>query len=228
HSITHDLRNPMGAIKGFVEFLIKELPGPINSAQKKMLISIDRASFRLLGMINNMLDIAKMEAGKMDIKIEKFSVEDMAERVIDLMESLGQRKRIKFLVASDGDMEYEGDSGLIERVFINLIGNAIKFTPEDGTITLGFKDDGKNLVAYVQDTGDGIPSEYVEKIFDKFEQVKGQSAGGTGLGLTISKYVAEAHLGRIWAESEMGKGAKFIFSLPKNLSKDENGNVIIV
>jgi len=227
HSITHDLRNPMGAVKGFVEFLLKEMPGPINAAQRKMLISIDRASFRLLGMINNMLDIAKMEAGKMDIKIEKFSVGDMAQRVMDLMESLGQRKRIKFEVACDGDVEYEGDSGLIERVFVNLIGNAIKFTPEDGTITLGFKDDGKNLIAYVRDTGDGIPSEYVEKIFEKFEQVKGQSAGGTGLGLTISKYVAVSHLGKIWAESEIGKGAKFIVSLPKKLSKDENGNVII-
>jgi two-component system, NtrC family, sensor histidine kinase KinB len=228
HSITHDLRNPMGAVKGFVEFLLKEMPGPINAAQRKMLISIDRASFRLLGMINNMLDIAKMEAGKMEIKIEKFSLQAMAGNVIDLMESLGQRKRIKFEVVSDGDMEYEGDAGLIERVFINLIGNAIKFAPEDGTIMLGFKDDGKNLVAYVEDTGDGIPPEYVKKVFEKFEQVKGQSAGGTGLGLTISKYVAEAHLGKIWAESEPGKGAKFIFSLPKNLSKDENGNVIIL
>ncbi|MCG2725282.1 MAG: ATP-binding protein [Elusimicrobia bacterium] len=227
HSITHDLRNPMGAIKGFVEFLLKELPGPITVAQRKMLISIDRASFRLLGMINNMLDIAKMEAGKMDIKIEKFSVGDMASRAIDLMESLGKRKKIKFEISSDGNVDYEGDSGLIERVFVNLIGNAIKFTPEEGIITIGFKDDEKNIVAYVQDTGDGIPSEYVEKIFDKFEQVKGQNAGGTGLGLTISKHVVTAHLGKIWAESEMGKGAKFIFSLPKNLAKDENGNVII-
>lgn len=226
HSITHDLRNPMGAIKGFVEFLLKELPGPITDAQRKMLVSIDRASFRLLGMINNMLDIAKMEAGKMEIKIEKFSVGDMVQRVVDLMESLGKRKNIRFKISSDGDMMFDGDSGLIERVFINLVGNSIKFTPEDGTITLGFKDDGKNLVAYVQDTGDGIPSEYTDKVFEKFEQVKGQSAGGTGLGLTISKYVADAHLGTIWLESDVGKGAKFIFSFPKNLFKDENGNVV--
>ncbi len=226
HSITHDLRNPMGAIKGFVEFMIKEIPGPVNEAQKKMLISIDRASFRLLGMINNILDVAKMEAGKMEIKLAPVNLREVAARVIELMESLGQRKHIKFEIEGPDQLFVNADSGLMERMFTNLIGNAIKFTPDNGVITTGMRDDGGQISAWVRDTGDGIPPEYLDKVFEKFEQVKGQKAGGTGLGLTICKYVAAAHLGKIWAESEPGSGAKFIFSVPKDLDKDLSGKVI--
>lgn len=215
HSITHDLRNPMGAIKGFVEFMIKEIPGPVNEAQKKMLVSIDRAAFRLLGMINNILDAAKMEAGKMELKLTEMNLREVAARVIELMESLGQRKQIKFQIEGPEQLLITADSGLMERMFTNLIGNSIKFTPENGTITIGMSDGGDSIQAWVRDTGDGIPPEYLDKVFEKFEQVKGQKAGGTGLGLTICKYVAEAHKGRIWAESDPGKGAKFVFSIPK-------------
>lgn len=218
HSITHDLRNPMGAIKGFVEFMLKEIPGPVNEGQRKMLISIDRAAFRLLGMINNILDAAKMEAGKMELKLAPVNLREVALRVVELMESLGQRKQIKFQVEGPEQLVVNADSGLMERMFTNLIGNAIKFTPENGVITAGMAEDGENVRVWVQDTGDGIPPEYLDKVFEKFEQVKGQKAGGTGLGLTICKYVAEAHKGRIWAESEPGKGARFVFSIPRALS----------
>ncbi|HBA61387.1 MAG TPA: hypothetical protein DCZ92_11345 [Elusimicrobia bacterium] len=227
HSITHDLRNPMGAIKGFVEFLVKEIPGPVNAAQKKMLISIDRAAFRLLGMINNILDVAKVEAGKMEVKLAPVNLRETAMRVIELMESLGQRKQLRFELEGDKELVVSADVGLMERMFTNLIGNAIKFTPENGVITTGMTDDGKNITAWVRDTGDGIPPEYLSKIFEKFEQVKGQKAGGTGLGLTICKYVAAVHQGKIWVESEPGKGAKFIFSIPKGLDKNEAGQVIV-
>ncbi len=225
HSITHDLRNPMGAIKGFVEFMIKEIPGPVNEAQKKMLISIDRASFRLLGMINNILDVAKMEAGKMEIQIAPVNMREVAARVIELMESLGQRKHIRFEIEGPAVLTVKADAGLMERMFTNLIGNAIKFTPENGVITAGMQSDGKVFTGWVRDTGDGIPAEYLSKVFEKFEQVKGQKAGGTGLGLTICKYVAAAHQGKIWAESEPGKGAKFVFSFPEGLTKDIQGKV---
>ncbi|MBI4655996.1 MAG: HAMP domain-containing protein [Elusimicrobia bacterium] len=226
HSITHDLRNPMGAIKGFVEFLLKEIPGPVTEAQKKILVSIDRASFRLLGMINNILDIAKMEAGKMELKFEETSVKEVASRALDLMESLVKRKNIRLVLDSAGNAVAPVDAGLIERVFMNLIGNAIKFTPENGSITLTLMENGEVITASVEDTGDGIPPEYLSKVFEKFEQVKGQKVGGTGLGLTICKYVVEAHLGRIWVESELGKGAKFSFTIPKNLAKNEHGKVV--
>lgn len=227
HSITHDLRNPMGAIKGFVEFMIKEVPGPVNEAQKKMLVSIDRAAFRLLGMINNILDIAKMEAGKMELKLAPLNAAETARRVMELLESLGQRKRIKFVLDAPAPVALQADAGLMERMFTNLIGNALKFAPESGVITIGIGEDGENLIAFVADNGDGIPLEYLGKIFEKFEQVKGQKAGGTGLGLTICKHIAAAHLGRIWAESVPGKGAKFIFTVPKGLKKDEFGKLFV-
>ncbi|OGR79872.1 MAG: hypothetical protein A2X32_00210 [Elusimicrobia bacterium GWC2_64_44] len=227
HSITHDLRNPMGAIKGFVEFMLKEIPGPVNEAQKKMLVSIDRAAFRLLGMINNILDSAKMEAGKMEIGLAPVNLRDVASRVNSLLESLGQRKHITFALEGAEQLVVSADAGLMERMFTNLIGNAIKFTPDNGTITTGLSDDGDHVTAWVRDTGDGIPAEYLSKVFEKFEQVKGQKAGGTGLGLTICKYVATAHLGKVWAESEPGKGAKFLFTFPKHLAKDGTGRVVV-
>jgi signal transduction histidine kinase len=217
----------MGAVKGFVEFLLKEIPGPINEAQRKMLISIDRASFRLLGMINNILDIAKMEAGKMDVKLAPVNVSETAKRIIDLLESLGQRKKIKFVLDAPGPVTLDVDGVMLERMFTNLIGNAVKFAPENGVITVHIEEDAEELTAYVGDNGDGIPLEYLDKIFEKFEQVKGQKAGGTGLGLTICKHIAAAHLGRIWVESEVGKGAKFIFTVPKGLVKDESGKVLL-
>lgn len=226
HSITHDLRNPVSAIKGFSEFLLKEIAGPINQNQRNMIISIDRAAFRLLGMINNILDIAKMEAGKMEIVLSSFNVVETIHRCIDLMKILGEKKNIKFIVDAPTEIMVSADVGLIERVYINLIGNAIKFTPENGTITVGALIDGDNIKSWVEDTGDGIPLDYIDKIFEKFEQVKGQKGGGTGLGLTICKYIVEAHLGKIWAEWRPNKGAKIVFSFPLNLSKDEFGRTV--
>ncbi|MBI4057497.1 MAG: HAMP domain-containing protein [Elusimicrobia bacterium] len=214
-SITHDLRNPMGAIRGFLEFLLKEIPGPLNPQQKKMIESIDRASFRLLAMINNILDIAKMEAGKMDLKLISCSVTEVATRMIELMESLARRKNIHLEVHAVGPVSLVVDEGLLERVFTNLLGNAIKFTPEDGKVKIHVEDRADAVLCCVEDSGEGIPAEFVQTIFDKFIQVKTQKTGGTGLGLTICKYVVEAHGGKIWAESAVGKGSKFFFSLPK-------------
>jgi signal transduction histidine kinase len=215
----------MGAVKGFVEFLLKEIPGPINDAQRKMLVSIDRASFRLLGMINNILDIAKMEAGKMDLRLAPVNLGETGKRIIELLGSLGQRKNIKFVLDVPAPVVVEADGLLMERMFTNLIGNAVKFAPENGTITVHASEDAEKVTGWVGDDGDGIPLEYRDKIFEKFEQVKGQKAGGTGLGLTICKHIATAHLGTIRVESEPGKGAKFIFTVPKGLKKDEDGRV---
>ena len=222
HSITHDLRNPMGAIKGFVEFMLKEIPGPLTDAQKKMLISMDRAAFRLLGMINNILDIAKMEAGKMEINIGETDLAEVARKSAELMESLASKKKITFEILADSPYVIACDAQLIERVFINLIGNAVKFTPENGKITIGMKKDREWFYGWVEDTGEGLPKDYVDKVFEKFEQVKGQKAGGTGLGLTICKHITKAHLGDIWAEQEDGKGARFVFKIPIGLKKYED------
>jgi len=226
HSITHDLRNPVSAIKGFAEFLLKEIAGPLNQNQRNMILSIDRASFRLLGMVNNILDIAKIEAGKMEVNISRFNVYELVKKCIELMSSLALKKNISFVIDGEKNIEISADANLIERVYINLIGNAIKFTPQDGRITIGFLIKDDKFRSWVEDTGEGIPLEYIDRIFSKFEQVKGQKVGGTGLGLTISKHIIEAHLGKIWAEYRPNMGAKFVFEFPMDLKKNEFGKIL--
>ncbi|MCS7227760.1 MAG: ATP-binding protein, partial [Endomicrobia bacterium] len=220
HSITHDLRNPMTSIRGFIKFLSDGVAGPVNEQQKKMLETMDRASFKLLNMINDILDIAKLEAGKMELIMEKVNLVKVIQSVLELQQPQYERKNIKVIFTPpQQEILIDADGKLLERVYINLIGNAIKFTPEGGTITVGIKVNNDNTIeSYVQDTGEGIPKEYQEKIFEKFGQVKNKTKGGTGLGLTICKYIIEAHKGKIWVESEIGHGAKFIFTLPQTQS----------
>ncbi|MCS7231378.1 MAG: ATP-binding protein [Elusimicrobiota bacterium] len=216
HSITHDLRNPMTSIRGFIKFLLDGTAGEINEQQKKILETIDRASFKLLNMINDILDIAKLEAGKMEVMLEEVNITKIISSVIELLQPQYERKNIKLIFNPQKDsIKVLVDPKLIERVYINLIGNAIKFTPEEGTIKVDVYESENYLESFVEDTGEGIPKEYLDKIFEKFGQVKNKSKGGTGLGLTICKYIIELHKGKIWVESEVGKGSKFIFRLPK-------------
>ncbi len=217
HSITHDLRNPMTSLRGFIKFLYDGVGGPINEQQKKMLETMDRASFKLLNMINDILDIAKLEAGKLELNLEKISLIQIINSVKELLHPQYTRKNIKLMfdIQQNKDIVIYADDKLLERVYINLIGNAIKFTPEGGEITVGVEENEFSVISYVKDTGEGVPKEYLDKIFEKFSQVKAKSRGGTGLGLTICKYIIEAHKGKIWVESELGKGSKFSFELPK-------------
>lgn len=216
HSITHDLRNPVTSIRGFLKFLIDGIGGPINDKQKKMLDTMSRASERLIGLINDILDTAKLESGRLEINPVLMDIKAVAHRAIDLAEPLALRKEIKLVLDTKKDFpEITGDPDLLERAFNNLLGNALKFTPDKGQITIKLEDLGKEIKVSVIDTGEGIPEDYITKIFDKFQQVVGQHRGGTGLGLTICKHIAEAHGGRIWVESKLGEGSKFIFTLPK-------------
>jgi PAS domain S-box-containing protein len=219
HSITHDLRNPMTSIRGFIKFLLDGTVGELNAQQKKMLETMDRASFRLLGMINDILDIAKLEAGKMELDLKTNDIVKIVKSVSEVMQPQYERKKISLeIIPTKPEIVAKIDSNFIERVFINLIGNAIKFTPENGKITVGLEEQEDKIVCFVQDTGEGIPQEHLTTVFEKFGQVKNKSKGGTGLGLTICKHVVEAHGGKIWVESVYGHGAKFIFYIPKNLN----------
>lgn len=222
HSITHDLRNPMTSIRGFLKFLIDGIAGPVNEQQKKMLETMDRASNRLMTLINDILDNAKLEAGRMALTLNEFDMRFIAQRTLDIAEGQALKKQIALSIDAPAELpKIKGDIELLERVITNLVGNALKFTPEGGKITVKIEEDGEMIRTSVIDTGEGIPPEYIDKIFDKFQQVAGQRRGGTGLGLTICKHVVEAHLGRIWAESKLGEGSKFIFTVPKNLKMSD-------
>ena len=225
HSITHDLRNPMTSIRGFLRFLIDGVAGPMNDQQKKMLDTMDRASNRLLSLINDILDIAKLESGRMTLTLSETDLPVLTKRMLEILESQATKKSIQLEVSSPENLpKMYADPDLLERVFTNLVGNSLKFTPENGKIIVKFEEAIEGSKDFIKvsviDSGEGIPSEYLDKIFDKFQQVAGQKKGGTGLGLTICKHIVEAHLGRIWAESVIGRGSSFIFLLPKNLTSD--------
>lgn len=218
HSITHDLRNPLTAIRGFIRLFQSGQTGSTNEIQTKMLGTMDKASLRLLTMVNDILDLARLDSGRLALHLDTFHAADVASRVIDLFapQALGMKVHLK-LDVPETLPEIRADSNLIERVFTNLIGNATKFTPEGGTITARIRDEADVLRCDVTDTGEGIPPDYLNKVFDKFRQVEGNYKGGAGLGLTICKRIIEAHGGRIWVESVVGQGASFIFTIPKNV-----------
>lgn len=219
HSITHDLRNPMTSIRGFLKFLIDGVAGPLTPEQKKMLDTMNRASLRLLTLINDILDNAKLEAGRMVLNLSDVDLRIIAQKNLEMSEGTALKKLIKLgLDCPENFPKIHCDADLIERVFSNLLGNALKFTPENGSINIKIKDNSDSVEVAIVDSGEGIPPEYLIKIFDKFQQVAGQRKGGTGLGLAICKHIVEAHFGKIWVESKLGEGARFIFSLPRNLT----------
>ncbi|MDX6770285.1 MAG: ATP-binding protein [Elusimicrobiota bacterium] len=225
HYITHDLRNPLGSAIGFLDLLLKGTAGVLNPDQHAIVSSIKRSSSRLMGMINNILDIAKMESGRVRLALKETSLAGIAGRSIAILESLAKQKDISVHLVAIEEFSINADADMLERVFTNLLGNAIKYTPEKGTITVSIVDDGPNVKCCVEDSGEGIPPEYIDRVFEKFEQVQNNRRGGTGLGLTITRFFVESHLGRIWVESEVDRGSRFYFTIPKNLVADADGEV---
>ncbi len=222
HSITHDLRNPMTSIRGFLKFLIDEVAGPTTESQRRMLGIIDRSSFRLLTLINDILDIAKLESSQLVLKVSETDLKYTAQKAMELSEGIALKKEISVaLDCPDNLPRVIADAELLERVFSNLLNNALKFTPEQGTVTIRLREAANAIEATVEDTGEGIPPEDVGRIFDKFYQVAGQNRAGTGLGLTICRHIVEAHLGKIWVESALGRGSRFIFAIPKDLTPEK-------
>jgi len=229
-SITHDLRSPMTSIRGFLEVLLGGSAGELSGQQKEFLGIIDNSSKRLLDMINDILDVAKLESGRMDLMLEEVDFNEMICKILKELQPLVSKGKISLVSQGLDDLQkVMADYSLIERVIINLVGNAIKFTPPEKNITILGENLEDKIKISIIDTGEGIPSDYVEKVFDKFQQVTQgkKKRKGTGLGLTICRYVIESHKGKIWAESEFGKGSTFTFWIPKNLRKDDNGEVIV-
>jgi NtrC-family two-component system sensor histidine kinase KinB len=225
HYITHDLRNPLGSAIGFLDLLLKGTAGVLNADQQNIVSSVRRSTTRLMGLINNILDIAKMESGRLRLQLKTTSLAGIAGRSIGILEQLAKAKRLSVHLVAVEEFSVQADADMLERVFTNLLGNAIKYTPEGGTITIALSDDGGAIRCRVEDTGEGIPPDYLDRVFEKFEQVQGNRKGGTGLGLTISRFFVEAHLGRLWVESQVGKGSSFIFTVPKNLVAADDGGV---
>src|SRR5262245_4491409 len=218
-NVSHQLRTPLTAIKGSVDLLLREVPGSLNEKQTHYLSRLRSNTQHLAGLINDLLDLSRIEAGKVELKAARISLGGLVHEVVETLRPVAAERSIALeATVPEVSALVWADRDKVTQVLMNLIGNAIKFTPPHGHIAVVTTRNGSEWVKVsVADTGPGIPAEEREKIFDKFYQVAAQGAQkpkGTGLGLAISKSLVELHGGKIWVESEPNHGSVFSFSLP--------------
>jgi signal transduction histidine kinase len=218
-NVSHELRTPLTAIKGAVDLLLREVPGPLNENQTHHLSRVRSNTQHLAGLINDLLDLSKIEEGKIELDAGRVSLGGLLHEVMETVKPIAAEKPV--LLEVDVPMPSVlvwADRDKITQVLMNLIGNAIKFTPSDGRVSVSAANDHRGWVRVsIHDAGPGIPASEQEKIFEKFYQVTsdgGPKPKGTGLGLAISKSLVELHGGKIWVESEEGRGSTFSFILP--------------
>lgn len=221
-TVSHELRTPLTSIKEGVSIVSDGTAGEINENQRRFLSIAEKNIDRLARLIGDLLDVSRIEAGRLEIKRELVDVVNLAQEVVNTLRPRADDKGIilEALLPTSFPQIY-ADPDKITQVLANLVDNAIKFTDEGGRITIQAEEKNEHIEVSVTDTGRGIPPEELDEVFDKFKQVGRRAGGGpagTGLGLSISKSIIEAHGGKIWAQSDLGKGSKFAFSLPKWLS----------
>jgi len=216
-SMSHELRTPMNAVLGYTRMLLMNVYGELPEKVRDVHGRIDKSGRHLLGLINDVLDFSKIEAGQLALTINPYSIKDVVQTVVSSTQSLATEKNLALKVTVPVDLPAaSGDERRISQVLLNLVGNAIKFT-DSGEVRIDVAATDGAFEVSVADTGPGIAVADQEKIFEEFRQAEGSGAqrkGGTGLGLAIAKRIVELHRGKIWVESEVGKGSKFTFTLP--------------
>jgi signal transduction histidine kinase/CheY-like chemotaxis protein/HAMP domain-containing protein len=229
-NMSHELRTPLNAIIGFAEILRDGVCGELTDTQKSAVIDIYESGKHLLQMINDILDLSKVEAGKMELQSEEFSLVTAIEEIHSIVKDMVNKKglNITFSVPDELPNAY-ADQIKFKQIMYNLLSNAIKFTPQGG-IEVNVAYDDSQFTISVADTGIGIDPEYQEVIFDEFKQLDSSQSRqyeGTGLGLTLTKRLVELHNGKIWVESGgLGKGSKFLFTIPRRHAEIEAYKVI--
>jgi len=219
-SMSHEFRTPLNAIIGFSELMATGLSGPLTDQQKEHVTDIFTSGQHLLSLVNDILDLSKVEAGKMELEMKEFNIKRLVETSIALFNEKVYKQSLQMTFEIARGLETMiGDERKIKQVLFNLVGNAVKFTPAGGIIKVEvtLTDDKEFLKYSVRDTGIGISTEDQNKLFKPFEQIDSRLTRkykGTGLGLSLCKQLVELHGGRIWVESETGKGSNFIFVIP--------------
>jgi PAS domain S-box-containing protein len=216
-SMSHELRTPLNAIMGFSDLLAEEIPGELNSKQKRFVNHIKQGSTHLLQLINDILDLSKIEAGQLELRCEDFQIKDALPEVLSTIQPLAMAKNIQVNQNFEIDSQVYADRVRFKQILYNLLSNAVKFTPNSGQITIDCREEGNSVCISVADSGVGIRAEDHAVIFEEFRQVEGPDGStqeGTGLGLSITKRLVEQQGGRISLESELGKGSRFTFTLP--------------
>lgn len=216
-SMSHELRSPLHTIIGFSELLAEGLEGPLNDKQKRFIQHIQRDSQHLLTLINDILDLSKIEAGRLEFHIEALSLQPLIEETVSSVAPQAEVKSIAIETRIHAGLDAWADRVRVHQLLLNLLSNAIKFTPTSGRILVEALPYEQQIAIRVTDTGIGVPAEHLESIFDVFYQVSATTKGvreGTGLGLAICRRLIEQMGGRIWVESHPGEGSRFTFTLP--------------
>jgi two-component system sensor histidine kinase GlrK len=217
-SMSHELRTPLTSIKEGTNLLLEGIGGEVQEKQKRLLSIIAEESNRLIDLVNSLLDLSRMDAGMMEYRFDKADIIPLIHKAVMEIEPLAMAKGIDLEIGAVNDLpSVKMDSERMLQVLRNLIGNAVKFTPQKGRVKISSRIIGENLEVSVIDTGPGIPEEDLATVFEKFYQASHTGSykiKGTGLGLAIVKHIIAAHGGRIWVESEQGLGSSFIFALP--------------
>jgi signal transduction histidine kinase/CheY-like chemotaxis protein len=217
-SMSHELRTPLNAIIGFSEVLLDRLFGDLNAKQEEYLQDVLESGRHLLSLINDILDLSKVEAGRMELEVGRFALPEILENGLTMVRERAGRHGIALSLDADPAIDViEADERKVKQVVFNLLSNAVKFTPDGGQVGIRARLDDAGVRITVWDTGIGIAPENQGRIFEEFQQVGGvymEKREGTGLGLALAKKFVELHGGQIWVESEAGQGSRFTFTLP--------------
>lgn len=227
-NMSHELRTPLNAIIGFSDVLSEQIYGPLNPSQQSCVNDVMESGQHLLSLVNDILDLAKIESGTMDMEWETVDLAALIARLVQMSRERAVRQGIRLRADVCPSLTgVRGDERRLKQLLYNFISNALKFTPGGGEIVVAARSDGENVVVSVSDTGVGIPASEQEKVFESFYQVdstltKGKQ--GTGLGLALVRKIAELHEGKVWVESEPGQGSTFFMEwqgCPANQPADE-------
>jgi signal transduction histidine kinase len=216
-NMSHELRTPLNAILGYTELILDNIYGEAPDKMRTVLERVQANGKHLLGLINDVLDLSKIEAGQLVLSLNDYSVKDMMQGVYVAVEPLAGNKKLGFILEVPQDLpRARGDERRLSQVLLNLVGNAIKFT-DTGEIAMKASVTNGSYTVAVRDTGPGIAEADRTKIFEEFKQSESaqtRAKGGTGLGLSIAKRIVEMHGGRLWVESSLGSGSTFFFTVP--------------
>ena len=216
-NMSHELRTPLNAIIGFSQVLREGLFGEVNAKQEEYLEDILTSANHLLALINDVLDLSKVEAGQVQLELAPFSLEDALERGISMVREQATKNGVQVMLHANGGVGIvTGDERRVRQVIFNLLSNAVKFTSTGGSVDVTATRANGEVRVSVADTGSGIDADDLDRIFEEFQQTEAgaRQHEGTGLGLALSRRFVEMHGGRIWCDSEVGKGSTFVFTLP--------------
>jgi signal transduction histidine kinase/DNA-binding response OmpR family regulator len=225
-SMSHELRSPLHTIIGFTELLADEIEGPLNEKQKRFAAHIQRDSQYLLTLINDILDLSKIEAGRIELRVETFGARELVEEALGMVRPQAEAKELALENRADPDLRLEADRMRSKQVLLNLLTNAVKFTPSGGRVRVEAEATGSCGAIAVVDTGMGVPAELRERIFEVFYQRPGSA--GTGLGLAIARRLVERQGGSIGVEDEPGGGSRFTFTLPLAAGTGRRGQPLVL